>query len=58
MAVPQYLLGSSRNDKTFENGLQRYATFSRTGFASFKLDPSFVEAIEHLDARQWVLHPL
>jgi hypothetical protein len=33
-------------------------SFSRTSLSGFKLDPSFIEAIEHLNARLRVLHAL
>src|SRR5258707_2041429 len=45
-------------DKGFQNGLQGNASFLRTDFPALEINPTFVEAVQHPNAWNGVLHSL
>jgi hypothetical protein len=45
-------------DECPQHGFQRHLSLSRADIFALKLNPSFIEAIEHPNARLWVLHAL
>src|SRR6266704_805818 len=45
-------------DKAFQNGLQGNVSFLRTDFPALEINPSFVEAVQHPNAWNGVLHSL
>lgn len=49
---------SSQLDECSQHGLQPDFSLSRASLSALELDPVFVEAIKHLDARYGVLHAL
>jgi hypothetical protein len=48
----------STGDKGFQNGLQGNVSFLRVGFPALKINPAFVEAVQHPDPWNRILHPL
>jgi hypothetical protein len=45
-------------DERPQRGLQRHLSLSRADIFALKLNPSLIEAVEHLNARLGVLHAL
>lgn len=45
-------------DERAQYSFQRYISFPGANLATFELDPSFIEAIEHLNTRDGVPHSL
>src|ERR1700722_14966785 len=45
-------------DKGFQNGLQVNASFLRADFPALEINPAFVEAVQHPNAWNGVLHSL
>src|SRR5580704_3653959 len=45
-------------DQTPQYRFQRHISLSRAGLAACELDPTFVEAVEHADARRGIFHSL
>jgi hypothetical protein len=45
-------------DERPQHSFQPNLSFSRTSLSAFELDPSFIEAIEHLNPRLRILHAL
>jgi hypothetical protein len=45
-------------DETLEDGFGRDPAEAVLRAVSLEIDPAFVEAVDHVDARQWMLHSL
>jgi hypothetical protein len=45
-------------DESAKHSLQRYISFPGAHLSTFELDPSFIEAIEHPNARRGIPHTL
>src|SRR5277367_675802 len=48
----------STGDEGFQNGLKVNASFLRVGFPALKINPAFVETVQHPDAWHGILHAL